>query len=78
VDKYKLDDLKAVYRVLHRHLTEHTELLDNAFFDLLQRFLHQAAQRDGVDIGDHGAWDTWLGNEPISCAVRITRRQSYN
>jgi hypothetical protein len=78
VEKYTLDELKAIFRVLHRHLTQHTELLDNAFFDDLQRHLHQAAQRDGVDIGDHGAWDQWLGNEAVSCAVRNPRRQSYN
>jgi hypothetical protein len=78
VDNYKLDELKMVYRVLHRHLTEHTELLDNAFFADLQTHLHRAAQADGVDIGDHGAWDAWLGNEVISCAARAPRRQSFN
>jgi hypothetical protein len=78
VEKYSLDDLKVIYRVLHRHLTEHTELLDNSFFEDLQRHLHRAAQADGVDIGDHGAWDAWLGNEAVSCAVRVERRQSFN
>jgi hypothetical protein len=78
VEKYKLDELKMVYRVLHRHLTEHTELLDNSFFADLQTYLHRAAQADGVDFSDHGAWDAWLGNEVISCAVRVQRRQNYN
>jgi hypothetical protein len=78
VDKHPLDDLKTIYRVLHRHLTEHTELLDNSFFADLQTYLHRAAQADGVDVGDHGAWDAWLGNEPVSCAVRLRRRQNYN
>ena len=78
MEMHKLDELKMVYRVLHRHLSEHTELLDNTFFADLQTYLHRAAQADGVDIGDHGAWDAWLGNEVISCAVRVPRRQNYN
>ena len=78
VDNYTLDDLKVIYRVLHRHLTAHTELLDNAFFDALQTHLHRAAQADGVDVGDHGAWDEWLGNEAVSCESRVERRQNFN
>ena len=61
---YPLEELKLVYRVLHRHLTQHVELMDTRFFGELQSFLHKQAQAEGVDIGDHGAWDEWLGNAP--------------
>jgi hypothetical protein len=74
VETYPLDELKLIYRVLHRHLAEHTELLDAHFFDDLQRYLHRCAQAEGVDIADHGAWDAWLGNEAVSCAVRVQGR----
>jgi hypothetical protein len=78
VESYPLDDLKLIYRVLHRHIAQHTELLDSGFFEDLQRHLHRAAQVDGVDVSDHGAWDAWLGNEPVSCAVRVEKRTLLN
>ncbi len=71
---YSVEELKLVYRVLHGHLTEHTELLDSEFFGDLQGFLHRRAVADGVDVGDHGAWDEWLGNAPADCAARAARR----
>lgn len=78
METYPLNELKLVYRVLHKNLTEHTELLDARFFEDLQRHLHRCAQADGVDIADHGAWDAWLGNEGVSCATRLERRASLN
>jgi len=78
VFNYPLDELKLIYRVLHRHLAQHTELMDTAFFEDLQRYLHRQAQAEGVDIGDHGAWDEWLGNVPISCGVRLKGRSALN
>ncbi len=73
-ERYDLDDLKLIYRVLHRHLVQHTDLLDSEFFTDLQRFLHQRAGAEGVDVGDHGAWDAWLGNAAVSCVARVGRR----
>lgn len=78
MEQYPLLELKLIYRVLHRSLSEHTELLDSCFFEDLQRQLQRRAQADGVDIGDHGAWDAWLGNEVVSCADRMERRASLN
>jgi hypothetical protein len=78
VENYPLEELKLIYRVLHRHLAQHTELLDARFFDDLQRHLQRRAQADGVDVTDHGAWDAWLGNEPVSCAVRVEKRTFLN
>jgi hypothetical protein len=78
VETYPLDELKLIYRVLHRHLAEHTELLDARFFEDLQRHLHRRAQAEGVDIADHGAWDAWLGNEPVACDVRMQGRTILN
>lgn len=72
---YPLAERKLVYRVLHQHLTEHPELMDCTLLDDLQSGLQKAAQADGVDIGDHGAWDEWLGNVPVSCAVRVANRR---
>ncbi|HKB40548.1 MAG TPA: hypothetical protein VKD72_29250 [Gemmataceae bacterium] len=77
MERYDLDDLKLIYRVLHRHLTQHTELLDSDFFSDLQRHLHQQATAEGVDVGDHGAWDAWLGNAAVSCATRMRKRASF-
>jgi hypothetical protein len=78
VENYPLDELKLVYRVLHKHLGQNTELMDTRFFYDLQRFLHKKAQADGVDIADHGAWDAWLGNAPVSCETRMEGRTFFN
>jgi hypothetical protein len=56
-----VSDLKLVYRVLHQHLAEHLELMDNALFEQLQTRLQAQAKLDGVNVADHGAWDAWLG-----------------
>lgn len=72
---YPLAEQKLVYRVLHRHLAEHPELMDGDFLDDLQRTLQQSAQAEGVDVADHGAWDTWLGNDATPCDVRMKGRR---
>ena len=48
-----IEDLKLVYRVLHRHLGENLDLMECDFFDALQSALQQKAQGEGVDIGHH-------------------------
>jgi hypothetical protein len=78
VENYPLEEQKLIYRVLHRHLAQHTELLDARFFEDLQRLLQKKAREDGVDVTDHGAWDAWLGNEAVSCAVRVEKRTLLN
>jgi hypothetical protein len=78
VEKYGLEELKLVYRILHRNLARNTDLLDSRFFEDLQRYLHQQAGAQGVDVADHGAWDAWLGNVPVSCAVRMEGRTTLN
>ena len=55
-----LADLKLVYRVLHRHLGQHPELMDTHFLIELQSHLHRQATADGVDVAVHGDWDAWL------------------
>jgi hypothetical protein len=74
MDRYGLDELKQIYRVLHAHLTEHPELMDSELLHDVQRHLQKHAQAEGVDVGDHGAWDAWLGNAPVSCESRVARR----
>jgi hypothetical protein len=78
VESYPLAELKLIYRVLHRHLAQHVELLDARFFDDLQRYLQRKARDEGVDVTDHGAWDAWLGNQPVSCASRVEKRTLLN
>lgn len=73
MDNYPLDEQKLIYRVLHKQLVHYPELMEGEFLDDLQRNLQQAAQADGVDISDHGAWDEWLGNSPRVCTRRIPR-----
>jgi hypothetical protein len=74
MNEYSQGDLKLIYRVLHRHLGQHPDLLDSRFFEDLQRNLHKQAGAEGVDVSDHGAWDEWLGNAPVSCATRMEKR----
>lgn len=75
IGAHDLDELKLVFRILHRHLGQHPELLDSHFLTELQGFLHQRAIQDGVDIADHSAWDRWLGNDTAaSCEQRAAGR----
>ncbi|MED5578972.1 MAG: hypothetical protein VX794_02965 [Nitrospinota bacterium] len=73
-----LDEMKLVYRVLHKHITENLELMDSTFLENLQSSLQEKAQEEGIDIGHHMAWDQWLGNEsPISCEERVKKRKQF-
>src|SRR3972149_2180135 len=53
IGAHSLEELKLVYRVLHRHLAAHTELMDTHFLIELQNFLHAQASADGVDTANH-------------------------
>ncbi len=57
---FDLGELKLVYIALHAHLLEHAELMDADFLTELQAFLQAAARAEGVEVGDHSAWDGWL------------------
>jgi hypothetical protein len=37
MERYPIEELKLIYRVLHRQLAQNTELLDAQFFDDLQK-----------------------------------------
>jgi len=77
VGAHDLEELKLVFRVLHRHLPENPDLMDTHFLIELQRFLHGVAQEDGVDIADHSAWDRWLGYmDAASCESRVAGRRT--
>jgi hypothetical protein len=75
LDDYPLAERKLIYRVLHRHLAEHPDLMDSRLLDDLQRLLQKEAHSEGVDVGDHGAWDEWLGNAAVGCDVRVANRR---
>jgi hypothetical protein len=66
VGAHSLEDLKTVYRVLHRRLKQQPELMDCDFLIELQDFLHRQATREGIDGTDHGAWDAWLSRPSAS------------
>tara|TARA_Y100000588_G_scaffold977_1_gene1307 strand:+ start:2820 stop:3086 length:267 start_codon:yes stop_codon:yes gene_type:complete len=73
-----LEDMKLVYRVLHKHITENLELMDSMFLENLQSALQEKAQEEGIDIGHHSSWDLWLGNEsPVPCEERIKKRKQF-
>jgi hypothetical protein len=73
------DELKLIFRVLHRHLGDHPELMDTHFLLELQNHLQRAATDDGVDVSDHGAWDRWLGNDDAPpCESRVARRKTID
>lgn len=70
-----LGELKTIYRVLHQHLLEHPELMETQYLMDLQSWLQQIAGAQGVDVGDHAAWDAWLGQEHTPCDVRASERK---
>ena len=55
-----IEEMKLVYRVLHKHITENLELMDSMFLENLQSILQEKAQKEGIDIGHHSAWDLSL------------------
>jgi len=54
------EELKLIYRVLHRQLTARPELIETHFLIELQKFLYAEAQEAHIDVADHAAWDRWL------------------
>ena len=78
MNQYSVNELKLVYRILHKNLATNIELMDADFLSDLQSLLQKIAIADGIDIGDHGAWDAWLGNEAISCQIRNENRTQLN
>ncbi|MFQ5491347.1 MAG: hypothetical protein ACE5GE_11555 [Phycisphaerae bacterium] len=77
VAAHSVDELRLIYRVLHRHLAAHPELMDTHFLIELQNFLHDQARLEGVDTADHGAWDAWLGNSTdATCEARVRQRRT--
>ena len=77
VGAHSVEELKLVYRVLHRHLAEHVELMDTHFLLELQSFLQRQALADGIDPSNHSEWDVWLGNvDPEPCDSRVARRRT--
>lgn len=74
-----VEDMKLVYRILHWHMRDHLELMDCDFMDELQLALQKKAQNEGVDIGHHGAWDLWLGNDAATpCEERVKKRKIFD
>ena len=78
VERYPLAERKLLYRVLHQQLIEYPELMDSAFLHDLQVSLQRQAVAEGVDVADHGAWDAWLGNDPVACDVRMAQRRVFS
>ena len=73
-----IEEMKVVYRVLHKHITENLELMDSMFLENLQSTLQEKAQKEGIDIGHHSAWDLWLGNESsVPCEERVKKRKQF-
>lgn len=60
-ERYSLDELKLVYRVLHAALPDNPELMDSVLLEELQRALQEQATADGVDVSLHAQWAAWLG-----------------
>lgn len=77
VGAHSVEELKLIYRILHRHLSEHVELMDTHFLLELQSFLQRQALADGIDPSNHGEWDVWLGHvDAEPCDSRLTRRRN--
>jgi hypothetical protein len=78
MNQYSVNELKLVYRILHKNLATHIELMDADFLSDLQSLLQKKAVADGIDVGDHGAWDAWLGNNVVACQIRNENRTLLN
>jgi len=79
IGSHSLEELKLIYRVLHRHLAEHVELMDTHFLIELQSILQVQASSEGVDPSHHGEWDVWLGNvDAPACEIRVQDRKQIN
>lgn len=76
IERYGLGERKMIYRLLHKQLIEHPELMDSELLHDLQISLQRQALAEDVDVSDHGAWDAWLGNEPVACDIRMAARRT--
>ena len=72
-DKFSLDDLKLVYRILYQALPDNMELVDSELFLQLQQTLHERARAD-IDLADHQQWEDWL-NKQASLTRSAPRRR---
>lgn len=77
-ESYPLAEWKLVYRTLHSQLSKQPELIDLAFLADIQTHLQRNARAEGIDVSDHGAWDAWLGNQVVSCDIRMAGRAVIN
>lgn len=57
---HDLNELKLIYRVLHKQIRNEPDLMDTHFLIELQQFLQAQAQSDGVDVTNHSHWEAWL------------------
>lgn len=57
---FPASELKLVYIALHGSLLQNVELMDTDFITDLQSWLQHIAGQEGVDVGNHAAWDRWL------------------
>jgi hypothetical protein len=57
---HSLEELRLVYRALHKELARFPDLLDTHFLIELQNFLQRKAAADGVDMTVHSEWEAWL------------------
>jgi hypothetical protein len=53
-------ELKLIYRALHKQLTRFPDLMDTHFLIELQSFMQKQASADGVDVTVHAEWEAWL------------------
>jgi hypothetical protein len=70
---FDVQELKLVYRVLHKNLLGHIELMDADFLETLQTWLQYRAGQDGVDISVHSQWDAWLDGKAIPKSHTVLR-----
>ncbi len=70
IKTYQVSDLKRIYRVLHQHLLQNTDLMESEVFEDLQAYLQGVATLSGIDISDHEAWDRWIREEPAPIMTR--------
>ena len=58
--KIDANELKLIYRTLHKNLLQEPALMDSRFLEELQRHLQAVAGSEGIDTSNHAEWDQWL------------------
>ena len=61
-EQYDLKEWKLIYLTLHKSVSDNWDVMDLEFFNDLQKYLQEKAEKIGLDPLDHDTWINWLNN----------------